>query len=60
MRYLKNNFRLLSLLPLALLLAACSHDVNYEPPAGNSETAITHYSFGQMVVDGTGRPTPET
>ena len=37
---------------LVLVVAACSNDVDYEPPASNSGMAITHYSFGKMVVDG--------
>jgi hypothetical protein len=33
--------------------AACSsNDIDYKPPAGNTETAIAHYSFGHMVIDG--------
>jgi len=36
---------------LTLLLPACSNDVNYEPPEGNSEPAITHYSFGKMIIN---------
>jgi len=34
------------------LLSGCSSDVNYSPPAGSSETAITHYSFGKIIIDG--------
>jgi hypothetical protein len=37
---------------LLLLLIGCSNDVDYQPPAGNSETAINHYSFGRMDIDG--------
>jgi len=33
-------------------LIGCSSEVNYTPPAGNNEIAITHYSFGKIVVDG--------
>lgn len=35
-----------------LFLPACSNDYNYEPPEGSRETAITHVSFGKMVIDG--------
>ena len=38
---------------LCLVLAGCSGDVDYTPPAGSKEMAITHYSFGKIVVDGT-------
>lgn len=31
-------------------LAGCS-DVKYTPPEGSTEIAITHYSFGKMVID---------
>ena len=29
-----------------------SNEVNYTPPVGSSDTAITHFSFAKMVVDG--------
>jgi len=35
-----------------LNIAACSNDVDYEPPSSNTGIAITHYSFGKMVIDG--------
>ena len=35
-----------------LHLAACSSNVDYTPPAGSTEIAITHYSFGRMVING--------
>lgn len=35
-----------------LFLPACSNDYNYETPEGSRETAITHVSFGKMVIDG--------
>jgi hypothetical protein len=38
---------------IIILAAACStSDVDYTPPPGSTETAITHYSFGKMVIDG--------
>lgn len=38
---------------LGLGLHGCSsNEVNYTPPAGSSDTAITHFSFAKMVVDG--------
>jgi hypothetical protein len=36
---------------IILCMAGCSDDVDFTPPAGNTETAITHYSFGKMVID---------
>ena len=30
----------------------CTSEVNYTPPAGSSDTAIKHYSFGKIVVNG--------
>jgi hypothetical protein len=37
---------------ITLCIAGCSDDVDFTPPAGNTKTAITHYSFGKMVIDG--------
>ena len=37
---------------LLLVLTSCSKGYNYSPPAGTGGTAITHYSFGKMVIDG--------
>jgi len=35
------------------LLAGCSGgNVDYTPPAGDTDMAIIHYSFGRMVIDG--------
>ncbi len=39
-------------LGLGLNLMGCSNNVDYDPPAGSAETAVTHYSFGKMVIDG--------
>ncbi len=47
-KYLK----LLLIVSFPILLNACSADVNYTPPDGSKEMAITHYSFGKIVVDG--------
>lgn len=40
------------LLCFCLLLAACSKEVNYVPPEGSEEMAITHYSYDKLIVDG--------
>ena len=45
-------FRQISLLLLPILIYACSAEVNYTPPAGSKDMAITHYSFGKIIVDG--------
>ncbi|MCP4578498.1 MAG: hypothetical protein GY846_19665 [Deltaproteobacteria bacterium] len=37
---------------ITLCIAGCSDDVDFTPPAGSAEIAITHYSFGKMVIDG--------
>jgi len=37
---------------VALILNACSNNVDYTPPAGNNDMAITHYSFGKVVING--------
>jgi hypothetical protein len=35
-----------------ILLIACASDVNYSPPESSKEMAITHYSFGKIIIDG--------
>lgn len=35
-----------------LLMLCCCVEVNYTPPEGSTEIAITHFSFGKIVVDG--------
>ena len=39
---------------LCIIFSGCSSDadVNYTPPPGSNATAITHYSFGKITVDG--------
>ncbi len=50
---LMTRFSLSVLLFIALLVAsACQDAVNYRPPAGSTDTAITHYSFGVMKING--------
>lgn len=34
------------------LLVSCSREVNFTPPVGSRDMAITHYAFGEMVIDG--------
>ncbi len=34
------------------VLIGCSNEVNYTPPEGSVEIAITHYSFGKIIVNG--------
>ncbi len=41
-----------AILLITLIFAfACKNSVDYKPPAGSKETAITHYSFGKMTID---------
>jgi hypothetical protein len=48
--YLANLILFLSII---FLIPACSsNDVDYTPPPGSTETAITHYAFGKMIIDG--------
>jgi hypothetical protein len=35
-----------------LLMLSCCAEVNYTPPEGSTEIAITHFSFGKIVVAG--------
>lgn len=37
---------------IVLLLPSCSKDVDYDPPAGSTELAITHYSYDKLIIDG--------
>lgn len=49
----KSKIVLISImLSLPVWLCACSTEVNYTPPADSSDIAITHYSFGKIVLDG--------
>ncbi len=38
---------------LTMNIVACSNTVEYTPPEGSTEMAITYYSFGKMTIDGT-------
>jgi hypothetical protein len=40
------------LLFFLLWLIACASDVDYTPPEDSQEMAITHYSFGKIIIDG--------
>lgn len=44
--------KLLALLVFAVVFSACAEDVNYTPPDNSTEMAISHYSFGKIVIDG--------
>ena len=35
-----------------LILSSCSKDVDYVPPAGTTDTVITHFSYDKIVIDG--------
>ena len=37
---------------LSAIIFACSGDINYTPPQGSKDIAITHYSFGKIIIDG--------
>lgn len=40
-------------LSIIIIASACSSsDIDYTPPPGSTEPAITHYSFGRMVING--------
>jgi len=36
---------------MSLFLVSCKNEVNYSPPEGNMEIAITHFSYDKLVVD---------
>ena len=42
----------LGLIVVVSAAACASKDIDYAPPPGSTEPAITHYSFGKMVIDG--------
>jgi len=52
MTFLRFNLQIILCFCIILHIAACSNNIDYTPPAGSTERAITHYSFGKMVVDG--------
>ena len=53
MQLWRYSSKIISSLGIIICAAACSsNDIDYTPPSGNTETAITHYSFGKMVIDG--------
>lgn len=49
---LPNKFRVSLYICVSFILASCSNEVNYTPPAGSKDTAITHYSYDKIVIDG--------
>ena len=53
MSYGRCPYRIILYLSIIIVASACSSgDVDYTPPPGSTETAITHYSFGKMVING--------
>lgn len=53
MSYFRYPTAMIICLSIIILAIACSsNDVDFTPPPGSTETAITHYSFGMMVIDG--------
>ena len=52
MSYVRYPTVMIICMSIIILANACSsNDVDYTPPPGSTETAITHYSFGMMVID---------
>jgi hypothetical protein len=48
----KSTLQIFFCLFFILVFLSCSSDVDFTPPAGNTDVAITHYSFGKMTIDG--------
>lgn len=46
------TLRIILFFGLALNIVGCSNNVEYTPPEGSTEIAITYYTFGRMVIDG--------
>lgn len=47
----KSIFQLFFCFLFTLVSLSCSSDVDFTPPAGSTDMAITHYSFGKMTID---------
>ncbi len=52
MNFYRLVFKIIFCCCLTLTIASCSSDIDYTPPSGSTDTAITHYSFGKMTIDG--------
>jgi len=52
MTFFRYILRIVILFYFVLPIAGCSNDVDYTPPASNNDIAITHYSFGKIIIDG--------
>ncbi len=48
----KSIFQIFFCFLFTLVFLSCSSDVDFTPPAGNTDLAITYYSFGKMTIDG--------
>ncbi len=48
----KHHFQVFIILFIILTFFSCSSDIDFTPPAGFTGMAITHYSFGKMIIDG--------
>jgi hypothetical protein len=48
----RTRYIFLTVLMLGCICSGCSSEVNYIPPDGSGEIAITHYSFGRIIVNG--------
>ncbi|MCP3898510.1 MAG: hypothetical protein GY707_02115 [Desulfobacteraceae bacterium] len=51
MNFLLNTLKTILYVSLTINIIGCSNTVEYTPPDGSTEMAITHYAFGKMVVD---------
>ncbi len=52
MRLGRQKFPIILTLCLVLALSACKKGVDYTPPEGSTDMAITHFSYDNLVVDG--------
>ena len=53
MPYKRHLSNIMVFLGIIIVASACSiSDIDYTPPPGSTEPAITHYSFGKMVING--------
>ncbi len=51
MRPINNGIFIVISVFFTFIFTGCSSDVNYTPPDGSKDIAITHYSFGNIVLD---------
>ena len=52
MTFRRRTLKFILCICIITILSSCSKDVDYVPPAGTTDTVITHYSYDKLVIDG--------